>query len=157
MRKILLWIWQFPQMILGYILSRIWKRRLKLLPDSTIPNVQAMEDKYKVKIYIVDGANHKLNPVLSNIDGFSCGKYICLTSWYGPETVSHEVGHYLQSFRLGPLYLFVIGILSAVFCNLWDRFLHKSWPKKKRQEWYYSRFPENWADRLGGVKRKEGI
>ena len=65
----------------------------------------------------------------------------------------HEYGHSRQSLYLGPLYLPIIGIYSAVFCNLWDRLLHKKWDGGKRRKWYYSRWTEAWADRLGKVKR----
>jgi hypothetical protein len=60
----------------------------------------------------------------------------------------HEYGHARQSVMLGPLYLFVVGIpsLSRVFYSRWYR-------KKYGKSWenYFNGFPENWADKLGGV------
>jgi hypothetical protein len=50
----------------------------------------------------------------------------------------------------------VIGIPSAVFNNLWDRLVHKKWPSTDRLKWYYNRYPEKWADKLGGVTRNNG-
>lgn len=92
--------------------------------------------------------------------GVSLGDYILLDESYLNlsehklmETVYHEHGHQLQSKRLGWLYLIVVGLTSAIFNNLWDRLFHKKWYYKDRNKWYYNRFPEKWADRLGGVVR----
>ena len=64
--------------------------------------------------------------------------------------IRHEGGHAVQSRILGPLYLLIVGIPSLVM-NLMS-----SWSLTygKRIFWknYYKRFPENWADRLGGIK-----
>lgn len=60
----------------------------------------------------------------------------------------HEYGHAKQSAMLGPLYLLVVGIPSLM------RVLYRKWHiKKYGYNWqnYYKGFPENWADRLGGV------
>jgi hypothetical protein len=47
----------------------------------------------------------------------------------------------------------VVGIPSMIFNNLWDRCFHSHWPIQARIRWYYHRFPEHWADTLGGVHR----
>jgi len=62
------------------------------------------------------------------------------------KTKNHEYGHSLQSRMLGPVYLLVVGLPSSLF-NLLTRldFLNPNG--------YYSRYPENWADKLGKVKR----
>jgi hypothetical protein len=75
--------------------------------------------------------------------GISLGRYIIINQWSTKDTVMHEYGHCLQSKMLGPLYLLVVGLpslLHAAFC-----------PCKRHS--YYDVFPENWADKLGGVKR----
>ncbi len=60
----------------------------------------------------------------------------------------HEYGHARQSMMLGPLYLIVVGIssLSRVFYRRW-------YYRKNGRSWenYFNGFPENWADKLGGV------
>ena len=56
----------------------------------------------------------------------------------------HELGHRTQSRMLGPLYLLVVGIPSAILCTV-ARFS----PYISRT--YDEHFPENWANRLGGV------
>lgn len=61
----------------------------------------------------------------------------------------HEYGHSLQSRILGPLYLLVVGLPSVM------RHLYSvRYASKTGMQWmaYYDSFPENWADKLGGVK-----
>lgn len=69
------------------------------------------------------------------------------------ESVRHECGHRVQSRILGPLYLLVVGVPSIVrnvYCRL---VLSKTMTVFERQLWYYTGFPELWADQLGGVTR----
>lgn len=80
--------------------------------------------------------------------GISLGKYIIVFQESGETTIRHEYGHSKQSLYLGPAYLIVIGIPSFTM-NLLSA-LHILDAKR-----YYSRWPENWADRLGGVSRNE--
>jgi hypothetical protein len=62
----------------------------------------------------------------------------------------HEYGHTRQSLMFGPLYLAVIGLpsLARVFYRRWYR-------KKYNKPWtrYFDGYPENWADKLGGIVR----
>lgn len=55
----------------------------------------------------------------------------------------HEYGHTVQSLILGPLYLFLIGLPSA----LWAFFGAKR--RRERQIPYGAFFTERWANRLG--------
>ena len=57
----------------------------------------------------------------------------------------HEYGHTIQSLMLGPLYLPVIALPSALWCNLPVCKAHRSSKKVS----YYSFYTERWADRLG--------
>ncbi len=132
--KILLYLWQIPQHVLALIIwgvlritRRVW--RVKML------------------------RGHKVIQTFTPGWGVSLGDYIFFDTEYNAETVKHELGHSVQSRQLGPLYLPVIGIASAVCNNLWDRLFHRKWPVRKRVKWYYSRFPEKQADILGGVQR----
>lgn len=55
----------------------------------------------------------------------------------------HEYGHTIQSLLLGPFYLFVVGIPSGIWCNLFEGY-------RKRNDIPYSKlFCESWANRLG--------
>ena len=57
----------------------------------------------------------------------------------------HEYGHTIQSLMLGPLYLVVIGLPSALWLNT------PSFVRKRRQgrTSYYAFYTERWANRLG--------
>lgn len=61
------------------------------------------------------------------------------------KTLAHEYGHTIQSLLLGPLYLFVIGIPSWMWCNI--PYFRKL--RKEKNISYYSFYTEKWADRLG--------
>ena len=85
--------------------------------------------------------------------GVSLGNYIIIGGSVVENTVKHEYGHQFQSLYLGWLYLLVVG-LPSVARNIWDRIAHRKWSYKKRSEWYFGGYPENWADKLGTVRRR---
>jgi hypothetical protein len=150
-KHFILFVWQLPQEILGYVLSRVWKKELDLLPDEVISNVQETEKEQGVKIYVVSGSLHVRHKYLKYVSAFSIGRYICITDFHNEVTVRHELGHSIQSRYLGPLYLLLVGVPS-VYGNLASR-KQVGWTAEEKMFWYYSRYPENWADKLGGVKR----
>ena len=78
--------------------------------------------------------------------GISLGKYVLVGSYATPITIAHEYGHCVQSQMLGPLYLLAVGVPS-ITQNILTRLGLLSADR------YYCRFPERWADSLGGVKR----
>lgn len=136
MKKIILWIWQLPQNLIGFIWTRFAKDGFQ------IKNKQ-------VKVWYLPCFN----------SGIALGDYIIIDTWYKnikdenmTNEILHETGHQKQSRILGPLYLLIVGIPSLVR-NVWDRLFHKKWTLTQRLEWYYSGFSEKQADRLGGVKR----
>ena len=64
----------------------------------------------------------------------------------------HELGHAQQSRMLGWVYLPVVGVPSvsrAAYALLYREVTGHQWTG------YYDGYPENWADRLGGVVRDE--
>ena len=129
-------IWQLPQEIIGCFLILMIKGKRKYI-NVLIPGKQS---KYGlVGVYIA--------PNLLN-SGISLGDYIIFDGRIeiSETDVLHEYGHQLQSRFLGPLYLLIVGIPSLIG-NIYSRI------NKKDEKWYYSLFPENWADRLGGVCR----
>ena len=67
------------------------------------------------------------------------------------KTLAHEYGHTIQSLLLGPLYLFVIGIPSWMWCNI--PYFRKL--RKEKNISYYSFYTEKWADRLGERMEKK--
>ena len=62
-------------------------------------------------------------------------------------TTKHELGHTIQSKYLGPLYLLVIGIPSIIWVCL-----RRMIPILRKRYDYYDVFPENWANKLSGLK-----
>ncbi|MBE6125571.1 MAG: hypothetical protein E7186_04495 [Erysipelotrichaceae bacterium] len=82
-------------------------------------------------------------------EGLSLGLFIFV--WPNDErVVVHEYGHCIQSALLGPLYLPIIGIPSAIWAN--TPALEKA--RIHQHKSYYRFYPEKWANRLG--KRATG-
>lgn len=128
--KTLLYIWQLPQTILGWIIVRIcgWDYRER----KRYPNVH---------IYF--------SPKFRG--GVSLGKYIILSTRHIGEDMddkvarAHEYGHCIQSQILGWFYLPIVGLWSAI----------RSWFNLYKRGHYFDAFPENWADELGHVYHDE--
>ena len=83
-----LFIWQLPQNILGFILSRGCEKAVS----------------GGVAYYRWKGPG-----------SISLGDFIIVSS---PSVLPHELGHRKQSMMLGPLYLLVIGLPSLIWCIL---------------------------------------
>lgn len=124
--KILRWIWELPQCLLGLILTKIYKVKYK-------------DSLNQVKIYSGKFPG-----------GISLGLYILLSESnfkYSPNTIKHEYGHTRQSLYLGPLYLIIIGLPSIIWAAMYGNII------KKTKNGYYKFYTEKWADKLGNVKR----
>jgi hypothetical protein len=129
MIKFLQFIWELPQNILGFLLSRGKK-------------FSCLDVTQKVKLYIAFNWGSSI----------SLGRYVILGKSFSLKTVDHELGHTKQSLFLGPLYLIIIGIPSFIGAS-WDTLFHNKWSNEERVKWYYSLPWEAWADKLGGVDR----
>lgn len=87
----------------------------------------------------------------------SLGQFIFVTDALPSEhpairqLFAHEYGHCLQSLLLGPLYLPLIALPSALWCNL--RWCENY--RKKHKVSYYSFFVERWANRWAEGLLKE--
>jgi hypothetical protein len=127
--KILLLIWQFPQSI-GALILRFYL---------TLIGCKLNRYLYKDRIVYQWAGSPRF--------AVSLGEYIFTYRMEDP-TISHEYGHSRQSRCLGPLYLLAVGIASA----FWNLLARKSGYISRT---YYRRWPENWADTLGGVEREE--
>lgn len=133
--EIIFFLWQLPQNIFGFILSRLEKAFKR--------------NEFGIKYY----ATKTPGKLMKNC-AISLGEFIIVDAYTSDEqTVRHEHGHQKQSRILGPLYLLVIGIPSAIG-NFIDRVFHKKWNDTKRLKWYYNLPWEHWADKLGKVDRK---
>jgi hypothetical protein len=128
-----LFIWELPQILLGLLVFVVMK--------------------YKKRIVKVESESHRIFIETPNT-GVSLGWFVFWTpagnrfAHLKNDCRMHEYGHAKQSAMLGLLYLLVVGIpsLSRVFYRKWHY-------KKYGYNWtnYYKGFPENWADKLGGV------
>lgn len=153
-------IWELPQNLVGvFILLYL------LLIDNSIvrKKIKKSEDNKKIKLKLskiydmhIENSNFKLKKVTYvkkyvvewNLgSAISLGNFIFLNDRYDYNTLMHEFGHTKQSLYLGPLYLIVVGIPSFIWCNCFYKY------RVKNRVSYYSVYPENWADRLGNVKR----
>lgn len=127
MLKFILFLWQLPQNIVGFIIFTI----CKLMKRDSI--------MYKDKIatlWLFDG-------------GLSMGMFVFVYKNYDENLIKHEYGHTIQSLYLGPLYLFIIGIPSLIWAGFFKEY------RRKNRISYYSFYPEKWAEKLGGVKREQ--
>lgn len=130
--NIILIPWQLPQIIVGLIILSVLKAKGKL---TTV---------FDYKTSWVFWHN---DPTYT---GVSLGPIIILNERNYKDsdlkTVKHEYGHCIQSFILGSIYLLIIGFVSLVINNLLWKVFYPVLPY-----FYYSHFPELWADQLGGV------
>ena len=119
---VILYIWQLPQNLAGLMVLLYYKLRKA--------DIKKCENGIYIVPYFCAG-------------GVSLGNYIFILDSNDNEFArKHELGHRIQSMILGPLYLLIVGLPSALFniisnhsCNFCNN--------------YYRRFPENWANRLG--------
>ena len=131
MKKVLLWLWQLPQNLLGWFLS-IFADKLDYICN--------------------DGKEYRIYFMSLFSSGVSLGNYIIFDTAYRAyidildTSVKHEHGHQLQSLYLGPLYLIIIG-LPSILGNIVSRIFGID------SKYYYKQPWEAWADKLGGVIR----
>lgn len=123
--KILLWIWQLPQNLVGLLFL----------------------------LFIQGEKRHELNGIrfyyLKTFPGgITVGEYV-IVGTKQELTVRHEYGHVLQSRILGPLYLVVIGLPSLI--HAWINGAIGCC--EKHDEGYYHFYTEKWADKIAGIKR----
>ena len=99
MRQILLWLWCFPQNLVG-LFVRLFTR------------AERVGDHYIYKI---------------KNGSVSLGEFVFLTkeSANDPRMLSHEMGHRSQSRLLGWLYLPIVGIPSAVWQSCFRSYREK--------------------------------
>ena len=144
LKNVVLYIWQFPQNILGLILLLIMR--------------------FELSIVLENGNIVYFSKNMAG--GISLGKYSIVNSYYAGlktgnkkikskeelmklDVVKHEgVGHGTQSRYLGPLYLLVIGLPSIIWACLYGSVI----PYTKNG--YYKWYTEAWADKLAGIIRK---
>lgn len=125
--QVLLWIWQLPQNLIGFVLA------------AYIRNNGGQRRIYCIKI---KDKTHEVRFVHLRTfpGGITLGEYIIIGGKWDESDVRHEYGHVRQSLYLGPLYLFVVGIPSLLWAWYWN---------PSRGVSYYSFYTEKWAEKLG--------
>lgn len=121
------YIWQLPQTLVALLIILFLYLKKELLTEK----FQGI-----TRVYLPKGTTFC----------FSLGEFIFAAEHATLMTISHEYGHSKQSRYLGFLYLIAVGLPSL--CLFWWKRIFK-----KDQKWYVSHYPENWADKLGGVVR----
>lgn len=126
-KKILLFIWCFPQQLISYIVRLF----VKVYGKSTYKDCIVYECSIK-------GGS------------LSMGNMIFLheSQWCNEDMIKHEYGHYEQSIRLGWFSLLVITIPSMIWASCFKKY------REKHNKSYYSFYTESWANKLGGVELK---
>lgn len=119
-------IWQLPQIIVGWIYYTYLLDKGMIL---------AVEEYNGIRVYT------KQPPGC-----VSLGSYIFISYRATRNAMMHEYGHVKQSLMLGPLYLIIIGIPSILWAMT-----HKMIAPNKSYYWFYT---EAWANKLAGVDLK---
>lgn len=123
--KILLIIWQFPQFIIGFVLSKFFKP-WKTARINDI-DITFCETKFKFC--------------------FSLSEFVFAPKDASGLVLIHEAGHSVQSKWLGWYYFLIVGLPSiCLYC-------YKKLAKKD-ELWYHLHYPENWADKISGIRYK---
>lgn len=95
--RIIQWIWQLPQNLLGLLF------------------IVVLRPEYSTKF-----GSATAYFATRMRDGISLGQYIFIQAGRGtPNYLCHEYGHTRQSLYLGPLYLLVIGLPSLIHAALY--------------------------------------
>lgn len=127
------WTWGLPQNIIGFFLMLFVKGK----------NVPLLFNRAFI-ITISEKCRHVISGNLS------LGMFIFMNVEPDPQKHTaiavHEFGHTVQSLIAGPLYLFIIGIPSFIWCKRYNK--QKAYYNSHGVK-YASRFPESSANRLG--------
>ena len=139
MKKILLWIHQLPQNLIGFLMTRKYQNKLTFKWLSDEITVYYTKNVFGAGVclgdyVLLDADKHYQDEVLDSL------------------SIRHELGHHHQSLYSGWLYLLIVGLPSALR-NIWDRIFHKRWSVKDRLSWYYSSFPEKQAEAYTSIIR----
>lgn len=147
--NIFLWVWCFPQQLLGFILSRkkgvkfkVYKYNDKLLRECKIYIYPSKNGSVSLGSYLLIQKDLFVKSAIDNSNTSERDAYTKALE----TTIKHEYGHFKQSLILGWLYLLVIGLPSFIWCNCFDLY------RLKNDIDYSSFYTEKWANKLGGVE-----
>lgn len=131
--KIIMFIWQFPQFILGDIVSKFYS-------NSINTNISKYYSNIEIKL------SNKLH------GGVCFGNKIILSNL---KLLSHELGHSRQSAILGPLYLLVICLPSLLNAGVFNSFDCHGNPNKRYFDFYteWLLFPKDSLQEYQKIKK----
>ena len=135
LKRILLYIWQLPQNLLGLALIKYYKPERKHLLDNGVTVYYSTKFTGGISLgdYSIVNMVHYRKKMEESVKR---------------DTVRHEaIGHHKQSLMFGWLYLLIIGIPSITWCYIYGRYMEKT------PNGYFWFWTESWADKLAEVER----
>ena len=142
MNKWLSRIWEAPQKALAHIIKWVTKAEELDIAD--------MNGEMVHFYFWKNGSGMSLsNHIFLPKKHFDKPLHEVMASKWHCNYMAHEYGHTIQSHKLGPLYLLVIGLPSVIWNGCFKNY------RKKHNISYYSFYTESWADKLTGVKRED--
>lgn len=142
MKKILSCIWEAPQKALAHIVK--WITKTEVCGTWLMGNKELHIYRWRL-----NGGLSLSNHIFLPLKHFDITVDHAFHSKWHVDYILHEYGHTIQSRKLGPLYLLAVGLPSIVWAGCFKNY------RKKKDISYYSVYPENWADKLGGVRRED--
>ena len=119
--KIILYIWQLPQNLLGLLLLAFHR---------LLGGEYRIEKRDVCVVYRMSSMR----------GGISCGRYIIVSYYMSEKNVLHELGHAVDSRKFGWLYLFIIGLPSLYWAMTYrgDNVGYFSFWTERRADGYYN-------------------
>ncbi len=142
MNKWLSRVWEAPQKALAHIVKRVTKAEET---DGTSINGEEVHIYFWNRGEGMSLSNHIFLPKKH----FDMEIWKIFESKWHRDYIAHEYGHTIQSHKLGPIYLLVIGLPSLIWAGCFDKW------REKHNKSYYWLYTEAWADKLSGVKRED--
>jgi hypothetical protein len=136
--RLLLWTWEGPQSLLGLLLLGVMRARGQVRSIEHLPDGRQLVEGEAL------GVSLGAYVFWARCDPFGDPFELDLLR-------AHELGHTVQSRRLGPLYLPTVGVVSpsrALYAMAYRRRTGRGWAR------YYDSWPEAAADRHGGIVRQ---
>lgn len=140
------WTWELPQTLLGLLLICLYRTKLKVITykNQRIYIYDQFPGGISLGHFVLVDYDRQIMYCINGENNTTFCKYYRMKLG---DSIKHESGHGVQSAWLGPLYLLTVGLVSAG----WN--IARKMSSKLEKKDYFSIWPENQADRLGGVQR----
>ena len=133
-------VWEAPQKALAHIVKWIYKAEMIAFPIE--------KDGTWIYLWDCEGGMSLSNHIFLPRGAFGDELYKIASSKWHRDYIKHETGHTMQSRKLGPLYLLVIGLPSIIWAGCFE-----GWRRRHNKSYYWF-YTEASADKLGGVDRE---